>query len=123
MNGIPPCGEHLGLMNYIRQPLFIVFFVTAHNTNRQPEPTSRQIPDHSWGPRKSVSPFAFFFSNAPAMGDPIRVAILETLHDIPRRVPRRDISGQMFAKAADGSVTSAADKNPAIFALESTIYS
>jgi hypothetical protein len=39
-------------------------------------------------------------------------AILDTLHDIPSRVPRRERSGVIFAKAADGSVTKAAEKNP-----------
>lgn len=57
------------------------------------------------------------------MGDPISVAMLETLQDIPRRVPRRDISGQMFAKAAEGSVTRAADKNPATVSSASSSLS
>lgn len=46
------------------------------------------------------------------MGAPIKVAILDTLHDMPRRVPKRDRSGVMFAKAAEGTVTSAAEKKP-----------
>lgn len=95
--------------------MFIVFFVTAHNTNNHTDPIRRHIPDQSCGPRKSVSPFAFVFSSAPAIGDPINVAMLDTLQDIPRRVPRRDMSGHMFAKAADGRVTRAADKKPAFY--------
>ena len=40
------------------------------------------------------------------------VAILDTLHDMPRRVPNRDRSGVMLANAAEGSVTRAAEKKP-----------
>lgn len=40
------------------------------------------------------------------------VPMLDTLHDIPRRVPSRERSGVMFANAADGNVTSAAEKKP-----------
>lgn len=60
---------------------------------------------------KFVRP-SFFFNNAPAMGAPISVAMLDTLHDIPRRVPKRERSGVMFAKAAEGTVTRAAEKKP-----------
>lgn len=42
-------------------------------------------------------------------------AMLDTLQDMPKRVPRRDKSGLMFAKAAEGRVTSAADKKPERF--------
>lgn len=40
------------------------------------------------------------------------VAMEDTLQDMPRRVPRRERSGVMFAKAAEGSVTRAAEKKP-----------
>jgi hypothetical protein len=46
------------------------------------------------------------------MGAPMSDAILETLHDMPRRVPKRERSGVMFANAADGTVTRAAEKKP-----------
>lgn len=42
----------------------------------------------------------------------MRVATLDTLIDMPRRVPRRDRSGHMLAKAAEGSVTRPAEQNP-----------
>lgn len=42
----------------------------------------------------------------------MRVAIDETDQDMPKRVPSRDRSGVMFAKAAEGSVTKAAEKKP-----------
>lgn len=77
---------------------------------------------------KLIRPSAFVLSNAPAIGAPIseaglqlvyhtkidvpNVPMLDTLHDIPRRVPSLERSGVMFAKAAEGSVTSAAEKNP-----------
>ena len=48
------------------------------------------------------------------MGAPMREAILDTLQLIPRRVPRRERSGVMFAKAAEGTVTRAAEKKPAV---------
>jgi hypothetical protein len=57
-------------------------------------------------------PSDFVFSKAPAIGAPIRVAMDETDQDIPRRVPSRDRSGVIFAKAAEGSVTKAAEKKP-----------
>lgn len=46
------------------------------------------------------------------MGAPISEATLDTLHDMPKRVPRRERSGVMFAKAAEGTVTRAAEKKP-----------
>jgi hypothetical protein len=46
------------------------------------------------------------------MGAPMSDAILETLQDIPSRVPSLERSGVMFAKAADGTVTRAAEKKP-----------
>lgn len=46
------------------------------------------------------------------MGAPMREAILDTLHDMPRRVPSRERSGVMLANAADGTVTRAAEKKP-----------
>ena len=58
-------------------------------------------------------PSAFVSSNAPAMGAPIKLAIELTDHDIPNRVPNLERSGVMFAKAAEGSVTRAAEKKPA----------
>jgi hypothetical protein len=39
-------------------------------------------------------------------------AILETLQLIPSLVPNRERSGVMFAKAAEGTVTKAAEKKP-----------
>jgi hypothetical protein len=39
-------------------------------------------------------------------------AMLDTLHDIPSRVPKRERSGVIFANAAEGTVTKAAEKNP-----------
>lgn len=46
------------------------------------------------------------------MGDPISDATDETAQLMPKRVPRRERSGQMAAKAAEGSVTRAAEKKP-----------
>lgn len=63
---------------------------------------------------KSKCPSDFVFSSAPAIGAPIRVAIDDTLHDIPSRVPSRERSGVIFANAAEGKVTRAAEKNPAV---------
>lgn len=40
------------------------------------------------------------------------MATLDTLMLMPRRVPRRERSGQMLAKAALGRVTRPAEKNP-----------
>jgi hypothetical protein len=60
---------------------------------------------------KFVRP-SVLFNNAPAIGAPISDAILDTLQLIPSLVPRRERSGVMFAKAADGIVTRAAEKNP-----------
>lgn len=74
-------------------------------------PAIKHTPLHTCTPRKSVSP-SFFLSNAPAIGAPISVAMLDTLHDMPSLVPKRDRSGVMFANAADGTVTSAAEKKP-----------
>lgn len=54
-------------------------------------------------------------SRAPAIGLPIKVAMLEMLHDIPRRVPRRERSGQILAKAAEGRVTRPAERNPMMY--------
>lgn len=39
--------------------------------------------------------------------------MLDTLQDIPKRVPSRERSGVIFANAAEGTVTSAAEKKPA----------
>jgi hypothetical protein len=85
--------------------------VAMYSTTNHNVPINKQTPDHTCTPMKSVLP-SFFFSNAPAIGAPISEAILETLHDIPRRVPKRDRSGVMFANAADGTVTRAAEKKP-----------
>jgi hypothetical protein len=63
---------------------------------------------------KFVCPFSPLLSSAPAIGAPISDAILDTLHDIPSRVPKRDKSGVIFAKAAEGTVTRAAEKKPEI---------
>jgi hypothetical protein len=60
---------------------------------------------------KFVRP-SVFFNRAPAIGAPMSDAILDTLQLIPRRVPSRERSGVMFAKAAEGTVTRAAEKKP-----------
>ena len=106
----------------MRHPVFSFFLVTAHNTARHAEPINKHTPDQSCGPKKLVVPSGSVLSKAPAIGEPINVAILETLHDMPRRVPRRDMSGQIFAKAAEGSVTSAADKKPFRISIHRKIY-
>lgn len=85
--------------------------LVAHSTNSQHVANNKKIPLQSCTPKKFVCPL-FFLSNAPAIGDPIKLAMLETLHDMPRRVPRFDKSGQMLAKAADGSVTNGAERKP-----------
>ena len=46
------------------------------------------------------------------MGAPTSEATLDILHDIPKRVPSRERSGVMFANAAEGTVTRAAEKKP-----------
>lgn len=51
-------------------------------------------------------------SRAPAIGAPISEAMLLPPHDMPMRVPRREWSGVMFAKAAVGTVTRPAEKKP-----------
>jgi len=96
---------------YILHPFFNVLLVYIHNTINQHVANIKQIPDQSCTPRKFVRPF-FFFSNAPAIGDPIKDAMLETPQDMPTRVPRLRRSGQILAKAAEGSVTRAADRKP-----------
>jgi hypothetical protein len=60
---------------------------------------------------KLVRPFVFL-SKAPAIGAPMSEAILDTLQLIPSLVPNRERSGVMLAKAADGTVTRAAEKKP-----------
>lgn len=50
-------------------------------------------------------------------------AMLETLHDIPKRVPSRDRSGVMFANAADGTVTRAAEKKPTELSISTFLHS
>lgn len=117
--------------SHILHPLLCVLMVTNHSTHRNPVPTIRQAPLHTWTPMKYVRPSEFVLSSAPAIGAPMSDAglcvsmihpgptstdlpILDTLHDIPRRVPSRERSGVMFAKAAEGKVTNAAEKNPAV---------
>jgi hypothetical protein len=82
-----------------------------YKTTNQVVPTIRHTPDHTCTPIKSVCP-SFFLSSAPAIGAPMSDAMLDTLHDIPSRVPNRERSGVMFANAADGTVTNAAEKKP-----------
>lgn len=62
---------------------------------------------------KFVRP-SVFFNKAPAIGAPIKEAMLDTLHDMPNRVPKRERSGMIFANAAEGTVTRAAEKKPNI---------
>lgn len=62
---------------------------------------------------KSVRPFSFL-SSILAIGGPINVAMLLALHDIPRRVPKRDISVVILANAAAGKVTRPAEKKPVV---------
>lgn len=74
-------------------------------------PIIKHTPLHTCTPMKSVRP-SFLLNKAPAMGAPMSDAILETLQDIPSRVPSLERSGVMFAKAADGTVTRAAERKP-----------
>jgi hypothetical protein len=96
---------------YILHPFFRVRTATTYNTINQQVPINRHTPLHTCTPMKFVRPF-FFLSSAPAMGAPMSVAILDTLQDMPKRVPNRERSGVMFANAADGTVTRAAEKKP-----------
>lgn len=77
-------------------------------------PNTKNTPLHNCTPMKSIRPF-LVLRRAPAIGAPMSEAMLDTLQDMPKRVPRRDKSGLMFAKAAEGRVTSAADKKPERF--------
>lgn len=92
-------------------PFFCVRTVTVHSTINHVVPIIKHVPLQTCTPMKSVRP-SFFFNKEPAMGAPISDAMLETLQDIPKRVPRRERSGVMFANAAEGTVTSAAEKKP-----------
>ena len=98
--------------SHILHPLSCVFIVTNHSTHKKPVPTIRQAPLHTCTPTKSRCPSEFVFRSAPAIGAPMRVAMDETLHDMPSRVPSRERSGVMFANAAEGRVTRAAEKKP-----------
>jgi len=101
----------LKIFDQTLQPFFCVFTVVMYKTSNHMVPAMRHTPLQTCTPMKSVRP-SFFLSKAPAMGAPMRVAILETDHDMPNLVPRRDKSGVIFAKAAEGTVTSAAEKKP-----------
>src|SRR5690242_1362982 len=63
-------------LSHIRHPLCCVFIVTNQSTHRNPVPTIKHTPLHTWTPIKSKCPSAFVFSSAPAMGAPMRVAKL-----------------------------------------------
>jgi len=106
------CLITLSFPNQTLHPFFCVRTVTTYNTPNHIVPSIKHTPDHTCTPMKSVRP-SFFFSRAPAIGAPMSDAMLDTLHDIPSRVPSRDRSGVMLANAADGTVTSAAEKKPA----------
>ena len=103
-----PIQSHV---DYTLHPLFNVLVVVNHSTPNQTAPANKQTPLQIWTPRKSISPF-LVRRRAPAIGLPISVAMLETLQDIPSRVPSRDRSGQIAANAAEGSVTRPAERNP-----------
>ena len=92
-------------------PFFCVLTVVTQRQINQHVPISKKIPLQSWTPRKSALPFLSFRS-APAIGDPIKEATDERPHDMPRRVPRRERSGHMAAKEAEGRVTRPAERKP-----------
>jgi hypothetical protein len=102
-----------GIMHFhTLHPFFCVRTVTIYSTSNHDVPIIRHTPLHTCTPMKFVFPSLSFLSNAPAIGAPISDAILDTLHDMPSRVPNRERSGVMLANAADGTVTRAAEKNP-----------
>jgi len=96
---------------YTLHPFFCVLTVTIHSTVNQHVLIIKHTPLQTWTPRKSVRPF-FVLSRAPAMGAPTSEATLDILHDMPKRVPSRERSGVIFANAAEGTVTRAAEKKP-----------
>lgn len=97
---------------YTFHPLFFLLTTIAHKTARVPVASKRKIPLHNCTPIKFVRPFSLV-SSAPAIGAPISVATLLALHDMPSRVPNRDISVVILANAAAGKVTRPAEKKPA----------
>jgi hypothetical protein len=103
----PPLSSYQTLHPF---PIFLTVY--SHSTPKHTAPTIKQTPLQTCTPTKSVFP-SFFFSSAPAIGAPISVATLDTLQLIPSLVPNLDRSGEIDAKAAEGSVTRPAERKPA----------